>query len=91
VKRIKGDEPNWGVVIIHTCMEISQGNSLYSNLCLKLAKASCFSFYLFSFFFNKIKEWGENMCCKGGGGGVGISGRGEVDEFGVYMNMDEYW
>jgi hypothetical protein len=29
-------------------MEISQGNSLYSYLYLKLAKMSCFSFYLFS-------------------------------------------
>jgi hypothetical protein len=37
-------------------MEISQGNSLCSHLYLKQAKMSCFSFYLFSFFFFKIRE-----------------------------------
>jgi hypothetical protein len=35
-------------VVIHICMEISHGNSLCSYLYLKLAKSSCFSFYLFS-------------------------------------------
>jgi hypothetical protein len=43
---IKGDKPIG--VITHTCMEISQRNSLCSYLYLKLAKMSCFSFYLFS-------------------------------------------
>jgi hypothetical protein len=46
VKRIKGDEPIG--VAMYTCMEISQGTSLCSYLYLKLAKMSCFSFYLFS-------------------------------------------
>jgi hypothetical protein len=37
-------------------MEMSQGNSLHSYLYLKLAKMSCFSFYLFSFLFCNIRE-----------------------------------
>jgi hypothetical protein len=39
VKRIRRDEPNG--VVIHICMEISQGNPLCSYLYLKLAKKSC--------------------------------------------------
>jgi hypothetical protein len=37
-------------------MEVSQGNSLCSYTYLRQAKMSCFSFYLFSFFFYKIGE-----------------------------------
>jgi hypothetical protein len=37
-------------------MEISQGNSLCSNLCLKQAKMSCFSFYFFPFFSTKLEN-----------------------------------
>jgi hypothetical protein len=43
MKKIRGDE-SMGV-IMHTYMEISQGNSL----CLPQATVSCFSFYLFSY------------------------------------------
>jgi hypothetical protein len=42
--------------IVHIYMEIPQGNSLCSYLYLKQSKMSCFSFYLFSFFFYKITE-----------------------------------
>jgi hypothetical protein len=44
MKKIRGVKPVG--VIIHTYMEISQGNSLCSCLYLKQAKMSCFSFYL---------------------------------------------
>jgi hypothetical protein len=46
VKRTRADEPVR--VVIYICMETTQGNSLCSYLYLKLAKMSCFSFYLFS-------------------------------------------
>jgi hypothetical protein len=48
VKRIRGDEPIG--VVIHVCVETSQGNSLCSYLYLKLVKMSffLFIFYLFS-------------------------------------------
>jgi hypothetical protein len=54
MKKIKGDKPIG--IIIHTYMEISQENSLYSYLYLKQAKMSCFSLYLVSFFSYKIGE-----------------------------------
>jgi hypothetical protein len=54
MKKIRGDKPTG--VIIHTYMEISQGNSLCSYLNLKQAKMSCFTFSLFSFFFYKIGD-----------------------------------
>jgi hypothetical protein len=37
-------------------METTQGNSLCIYLYLKLAKLPCFSFYIFYFFFYKIRE-----------------------------------
>jgi hypothetical protein len=40
-------------VVIHIYIETTQGNSLYSDLYLKLAKMSCCSFYLLCFFFHK--------------------------------------
>jgi hypothetical protein len=43
-------------VVIHIYMETTQGNSPCSYLYLKLAETSCFSFYLLSFFFYKIRE-----------------------------------
>jgi hypothetical protein len=52
MKKIREDKPIG--VIIHTYMEISQGNSLCSYLYLKQAKISCLSFYLL--FFYKIRE-----------------------------------
>jgi hypothetical protein len=53
MKKIRGDKPSG--VIINTCMEILQGNSLCSYLYLKL-KMSCFLFSLFSFFSYEIGE-----------------------------------
>jgi hypothetical protein len=43
-------------VMIHMCMEATLGISLYSYLYLKQAKMLCLSYYLFCFFFNKIRE-----------------------------------
>jgi hypothetical protein len=43
-------------VVIHICMETSQGIPLCSYLHLKLAKTPCFSFSLSCFFFYKIGE-----------------------------------
>jgi hypothetical protein len=37
-------------VVIHICMEITQGKSLCSYLYLKLAKMTCFMFLSFFFF-----------------------------------------
>jgi hypothetical protein len=50
LKKTRGDEPIG--VIIHILMEVTQGNSLYSYLYLKLAKKSCFYLY---FPFYKIR------------------------------------
>jgi hypothetical protein len=41
---------------IYICLEAAQEISLYSYLHLKLAKTSCFSFYLLWFLFYKIRE-----------------------------------
>jgi hypothetical protein len=46
--------PIW--VVIHICVEITQGISLYSYLYLKLVKTPCFSYYLLCFLFYKIGE-----------------------------------
>jgi hypothetical protein len=54
MKKIRGDETIGVIILIY--MEISQANSLCSCLYLKQAKMSCFSLYLFSFFFYKIGE-----------------------------------
>jgi hypothetical protein len=54
VKRTGRDEPIW--VVIHMCMETTQGISLYNYPYLKLAKMSHFSYYLLCFFFNKTGE-----------------------------------
>jgi hypothetical protein len=56
VKRSGRDELIWAV--IHMCMEAMLGISLYSYFYLKLAKALCLSYYLFSFLVNKIREEG---------------------------------
>jgi hypothetical protein len=76
--RFGRDEPVW--IVIHTYMETTQVISLYSYLCLKLAKMPCFSYYLLCFFFYKIGKqegriysawrqgrrvaWGAGMWCK---------------------------
>jgi hypothetical protein len=67
VKRSGRDEPIW--VVIHKCMEATQGISWYSYLHLKPAKT------LYAFLFNKITEkrleqvlprdWGEGGCGDG--------------------------
>jgi hypothetical protein len=66
LKRTRRDEPIGA--LIHICMETTQENSLCSYLYLKLAKMSCFPFYLLCFFLYKIREqeggtgsawWGE--------------------------------
>jgi hypothetical protein len=56
-------------VVIYMCMETTQRISLCSYLYLKLAKRSCFSFCLLSFYFYKNGE-------KEGGTG---SARGQGD------------
>jgi hypothetical protein len=75
VKRTGRDEPVG--VVIHICMETTQGNSLCSYLYLKLAKMSCFSFYLLSFFLlQNLRTGGQNRFCWGVGE-VGTSGNGK--------------
>jgi hypothetical protein len=67
VKRTRGDELI--EVVIHTCMETSQGNSLCSHLYLKLAKISCFSFHLLS--FTKLENRRAEQILQGRGNVVG--------------------
>jgi hypothetical protein len=73
VKRTRGDKPIG--VVIYICMETTQGNSLCSSLYLKLAKMSCFSFYLFFFYKIREQEGGTGSVCVLGGR-VGTSGKG---------------
>jgi hypothetical protein len=61
-------------------MEIIQGIFLYSYLYLKLAKTSCFSYYLLCIFF-------YNTRVQRGGEGVGEGGAGGGGERGRRMNM----
>jgi hypothetical protein len=72
MKKIKGDKST--EIIIHKCMEISQGNSLCSYLFLKQARMSRFSFYLFSVFFYKIgeQEGGYGSCLGGRLAPIGV-------------------
>jgi hypothetical protein len=74
MKKIRGDKPVG--VIIHIHMGISQGNSLCNYLYLKQAKMPCFSFYLFSFFFYKIREQQEGRTSPAGRGGRWCWGKG---------------
>jgi hypothetical protein len=68
MEKMREDKPVG--VKIHIYMEISQGNSLHSYFYLKQDKMSCFSFYLFSLFFYKIREQkggtGPALCWGGG-------------------------
>jgi hypothetical protein len=57
MKKIRGDKLIG--VIIHTCTETLQGNSLY----LKQAKMTCFSFSL----LQNPRTGGWNTSCQGGG------------------------
>jgi hypothetical protein len=54
VKRSGRGEPMW--VATYKCMEAMLGISLYSYLCLELAKVLCLSYYLLCSLFNKIRE-----------------------------------
>jgi hypothetical protein len=83
VKRTREDEPIG--VVIHVCMEISHGNSLYSYPYLKLAKTSCFLSFIF---FSSTKSENRRAEQVLQGGGAGTSWRGEVAEKGGRrMNM----
>jgi hypothetical protein len=81
MKKNRGDEPIG--VIIHTYMEIAQGNSLCSYLYLRQAKMSCVSFYLFSFSFYKIGEQKGRTGPEGDSGGSWYQWKGEVAWKGV--------
>jgi hypothetical protein len=72
MKRTSRDKPIG--VVIRICTETKTMNSLCSYLYLKLAKTSCFSFYLLSFFFYKIGEQEGKIGCRGGR--VGTGGKG---------------
>jgi hypothetical protein len=65
VKKIRGDKLVG--VVIHICMDTTQRTPLCSYAYLKLAKMSCFSFYLLPFFFYKSRE-------EEGGTGRGATG-----------------
>jgi hypothetical protein len=71
VKGTRGEEPIG--VVIHIWMETTQGNSMCSYL--KLAKTSCFSFYLFSSAISENRRVEQAL-----GEGDGTSGRGEVTD-----------
>jgi hypothetical protein len=78
MKKIKGDKLIG--VIIHTHMEVAQGNSLCGLLYLKQAKMSCLSFCLFFFSSTKSENGKEEQILPRGR--AGASGRGEVMEKG---------
>jgi hypothetical protein len=56
-------------VVIHICIDTTQGISLYSYPHLEVAKMPCFSYYLLCFFFNKFgeQEGGTGSARWGGG------------------------
>jgi hypothetical protein len=76
VKRSGRDEPIW--IVIHMCVEVTLGISLYSCLYLKLAKSLCLSYYLLYFLFNKIREQEDRIGSAWKLGGRGGSWRWEV-------------
>jgi hypothetical protein len=61
--RTRNDKPIG--VVIHICMETTQGNSLCNYLYLKLAKTSCLSFYLLCFFSTKLEDRSVELWGKG--------------------------
>jgi hypothetical protein len=81
VKRTSRDEPIG--VVIHKCMETTQGISLYSYLYLKLAKMPCLSHYCLCFFFYKIGDEEGRTGSAWRELGFGISVWGEVEGKGV--------
>jgi hypothetical protein len=84
MKKIREDEPVG--VIIHTYMEISQGNLLCSYLYSNKLKCHVFLFYLFLFFFYKIREQEGGASPAQGGGSGNSEGRG-IGERGRRVNM----
>jgi hypothetical protein len=66
VKRYDRDEPIW--VVIHMCIETTQGISPYSYLYLKLAKTPCFSYYLYVYFSTKSENRRAEQVLPGDGG-----------------------
>jgi hypothetical protein len=80
MKKIRGDKPIR--IIIHTCMEMSQGNSLYSYLYLK---PKCHVFHFLFFLLQNQRKGGHKSCPAGR---TGTSGKGEVlGKWGRRMNM----
>jgi hypothetical protein len=70
-------------VVIHTCVETIQGNSLCSYLYLKVANrlVSCFIFYVFSSAKSEYRStepsaWGRESMV-GTGGREEVAGKGE--------------
>jgi hypothetical protein len=81
MKKIRGDEPSG--VIMHTYMEISQGNSLCSSLYLKL---KCPVFRFIFFFSYKIGEQETEQSLPRGEGRHQLEG-GVLQKEGGRMNM----
>jgi hypothetical protein len=77
VKRTDRHEPIG--IVIHICMETTQGNFLCIYLYLRLAKMPCFSNYVLCFIF--YKTGGPNrFSVVGGAAGIGEGeGGGEMD------------
>jgi hypothetical protein len=71
VKRTRRDEP----VLIHMCMETTQGNSLCSYHYVKLSKMPCFSFLSFMFFLLQKSENRRVEQVLVGGALVGVESR----------------
>jgi hypothetical protein len=67
MKKSGRDEPVW--VVIHMCMETTQGISLYSYLYVKLAKMLCFYYLLFFFLLQKSENKRAELVLPGGEGG----------------------
>jgi hypothetical protein len=67
VKRSGRNEP-LQVVIIHMCMEVMLGISLYRYPYVKLAKTLCLSYYRLCLLFNKVGEEGRTGSGSDGGG-----------------------
>jgi hypothetical protein len=66
VKRTGKDEPIG--VVIHICMETTQGTSLYSYLYLKLTEIPCFSYLLCFLLLPNRRTGGQNRLALVGGG-----------------------
>jgi hypothetical protein len=81
------DELVW--FVIHICMETAQAISLYSSLCLKLAKPPCFSYYVLCFFFYKIREQESKTGSSPRQLPGGRWGEGEVAQI-MYTHVSKY-